>query len=285
MTKKRALITGANSGLGLATARALAHRGFDLILLVRNENKGREAQASIQKANPAIQVDLVTASLDDLESVRQAANHISTTYDRLDVLINNAGYTPAKLEFTDEGIERSFFASHVGHFALTWHLTDLLKRTAAETGDVRVITLSSAAHMGGRVERMFRRIDTLSPMWAYCDDKLANLLFAKGAAQHFNGTGVRSFSVHPGGVRTNFASDTAGVGGAIWKLMSPFLRTPEKGAETTVFLAATPLKSIGERNNGGYFADLAPKTPRNRDISDKNVQWLWDKTLALVQKK
>ncbi|KAB7731284.1 SDR family NAD(P)-dependent oxidoreductase [Rudanella paleaurantiibacter] len=280
--KKRALITGANSGIGLSTARALAHRGFDLILLVRNETKGREAQAEIQKANPNSQADLVQASLDDADSVQRAAEHIKTTYDRIDVLINNAGYTPAKLEFTDENIERSFYASHVGHFALTWYLSDILKKTAAQTGDVRIITLSSAAHMGGRVDRMFRRIDTLSPMLAYCDDKLANLLFAKGAAKHFEGTGVRSFSVHPGAVKTNFASDTKGIGGAIWKLMSPFLRTPERGAETSIFLAAAPLKSIGERNNGAYFVDMAPKTPRNRDVTDKNVQWLWEKSLKFV---
>ena len=133
MTKKLALITGANSGIGLATAKSLAHRGFDLILLVRNEKKGREAQAEIQKANPNSQVDLVMANLDDLHSVRQATDYINATYDRLDVLINNAGYTPVKLEFTADNIEKSFYASHIGHFALTWELADLLKKTAAET--------------------------------------------------------------------------------------------------------------------------------------------------------
>lgn len=280
--KKIALITGANSGIGLETAKGLAHRGFDLILLVRNEKKGREAQEIIQKANPNSRVDLLTASLDDVGSIRQVANQISATYDRLDVLVNNAGYIPAKLEFTKEGIERSFYASHVGHFALTWYLADLLRKTAAQTGDVRIITLSSGAHAGGRVDRMFRRIDNLSTMWAYCDDKLANLLFAKGAANYFDGTGVRSFSVHPGGVRTNFASDTTGLGGTLWKLMSPLLRTPEKGAETSIFLASAPLKSIGERNNGGYFNDLAPSKPRNRDVTDKNVNWLWEKTMSFI---
>ncbi|MCY7358549.1 MAG: SDR family NAD(P)-dependent oxidoreductase [Rudanella sp.] len=282
MTKKLALITGANSGIGLATAMSLAHRGFDLILLVRNEKKGSEARIELQKANPKSCIDLVIASLDDVDSVKQAAEQINTTYARLDVLINNAGYTPAKLEFNDQNIEKSFYASHVGHFALTWYLADLLKKTAAETGDVRIVTLSSAAHIGGKVSRMFRRIDNLSPMWAYCDDKLANLLFAKGAAAYFEGTGVRSFSVHPGAVRTNFASDIPGLGGTLFKLMGPLMRSPEKGAETSIFLAAAPLKSIGERNNGAYFADLAPKKPRNSDITDKNVNWLWDKTVEKI---
>ena len=282
MTKKLALITGANSGIGLATAKSLAHRGFDLILLVRNEKKGREAQAELQKANPNSIIDLVMASLDDADSVKRAAEQIKTTYERLDVLINNAGYTPAKLEFTDENIEKSFYASHVGHFSLTWYLADLLKKTASETGDVRIITLSSAAHIGGKVSRMFRRINDLSPMYAYCDDKLANVLFAKGAANYFEGTGVRSFSVHPGVVKTNFASGSTGFFKTMLSLATPFMRTPEKGAETSIFLAAAPLKSIGERNNGAYFTDLAPKTPRNSDVTDKNVNWLWEKTLEVI---
>ena len=282
MTKKLALITGANSGLGLATAKSLAHRGFDLILLVRNEKKGLVAQAELQKANPKSQIDLVIASLDDVESIKKAADHIKATYDRLDALINNAGYTPAKLEFTDENIEKSFYASHIGHFALTWYLADLLKKTAAETGDVRIVTLSSAAHMGGKVSRMFRRINDLSPMYAYCDDKLANVLFAKGAANYFDGTGVRSFSVHPGLVKTNFSGNSTGFFKTMLSLATPFMRTPEKGAETSVFLAAAPLKSIGERNNGAYFTDLAPKAPRNSDISDKNVNWLWDKSVEKI---
>jgi NAD(P)-dependent dehydrogenase (short-subunit alcohol dehydrogenase family) len=282
MTKKLALITGANSGIGLATAKALAHRGFDLILLVRNEKKGAEAQAEIQKANPNSQVDLVIASLDDIGSIKRAAEQVSTTYNRLDVLINNAGYTPVKLEFNEQNIEKSFYASHVGHFALTWYLTDLLKKTAAETGDVRVVNLSSAAHMGGKVSRMFRRIDNLSPMYAYCDDKLANVLFTKGLVNHFEGTGIRSFSVHPGVVRTNFAGDTTGFFKTMLTLAAPFMRTPEKGAETSIFLAAAPLKSIGERNNGAYFTDLTPKKTRSSDVTDKNVNWLWDKTLAVL---
>ncbi len=282
MTKKIALITGANSGIGLATAKSLAHRGFDLILLVRNEKKGTEAQAELKKANPKSRIDLVIASLDDVDSVKRAAEQISSTYNRLDVLINNAGYTPAKLEFNDQNIEKSFYASHVGHFALTWYLADLLKKTAAETDDVRLITLSSAAHTWGKVSRMFRCIDDLSPMSAYCDDKLANVLFAKGAANYFKDTGIRSYSVHPGVVKTNFAGDSTGFFKTMLGLATPFMRTPEKGAETSVFLASAPLKSIGERNNGAYFTDLAPKTPRNSDVTDKNVNWLWDTTVEKI---
>lgn len=278
---KTALITGANSGLGLATAKALAVRSFDLILLCRSEPKGRAAQAEVQRANPDVRVDLLTADLGDGDSVRRAAEQINTQYDRLDVLINNAGYTPARIEFVDE-IEKSFYASHIGHFRLTYHLLDLLKKTAARTGDVRIISLSSAGHLFGRKERFFRRIDTLGTIAAYGDDKLANLLFAKGAARQLAGTGITAYSVHPGAVRTNFGSDTPGFLGQVFKLAGPLMRTPEKGAETTVFLASAPLRTIGERNNGGYFVDSRPKSSSSRDATDANADWLWERTLAYI---
>ncbi|GAB3561444.1 SDR family oxidoreductase [Spirosoma luteolum] len=282
MGVKRAVITGANSGLGLATAKALAQRSFDLVLVCRSEERGRVAQADVQKANPAVQVDLITADLGNLESVRTAADTIAATYDRIDVLVNNAGYTPAAIEFTPEGIEKSFYASHLGHFVLTNRLIDTLKKTAAQTGDVRIINLSSAAHLLGRKARMFRHIDNLSTWAAYGDDKLANALFARALAQHLAGTGITSYSVHPGAVRTSFGSDTPGFVGQLLKLAGPLMRTPEKGAQTSVFLASAPLKAIGESNNGGYFADSRPKGSSNRDLNDANAEWLWQQSVAYL---
>jgi len=274
---KTALVTGANSGLGLATAKALAQRSFDLILVCRSEDRGKKAQAAVQQANPAVKVDLFLADLADPESVREVARAIRSAYDRIDVLINNAGYTPSSLEFVD-GVEKSFFASHVGHFILTNHLMDSLQAAGATTGDARIINLSSAAYIGGRTARFFRQLDNLSPLLAYCDDKLANLLFAKELAKRTAGQGITAYSAHPGAVKTNFGSDTLGIVGNVLMLARPFMRTSEKGAQTTVFLASAPLKSIGVSNNGGYFADSAPKRTRNRDITDEKAAWLWEKT-------
>lgn len=282
MGTKIALITGANSGLGLATAKALAQRSFDLILLCRSEQKGRDAQAEVQRANPAVAVDFVTADLADLDSVRRAAGQITTNYPKLDVLINNAGYTPARIEFID-GVEKSFYANHVGHFVLTHHLLHSLKQAGAgANGPARVISLSSVAYLGGRASRFFRKIDDLSITFAYCDDKLANLLFAHELARRTAGQGIVSYAVHPGAVRTNFGADTPGFMGKVFSLAGPLMRTPDKGAQTTVFLASAPLRSIGERNNGGYFADSAPKNTYNRDVNDEKAAWLWEKTLSFV---
>lgn len=267
--------------MGLATARALAQRSFNLVLLCRNEQKGRSAQAEVQRANPAVQVDLFTADLAELDSVRRAAEQIRAKYPVMDLLINNAGYTPARIEFVN-GIEKSFYASHIGHFVLTHHLLDSLKAAGAATGDARVISLSSAAYLGGSTARFFRKIDNLSPTLAYCDDKLANLLFARELAVRTRGQGITAYSVHPGAVRTNFGADTPGFLGRIFSLAGPLMRTPEKGAQTTVFLAAAPLKAIGERNNGGYFADSQPKKAYNRDVTDEKAAWLWEKTLPFL---
>lgn len=282
MNNKVALITGANAGLGLATAKELASRQFDLILLCRNQQRGQAAQAEVQRVNPSVTVHLITADLGDKASVQKAAKFITDTYARLDVLVNNAGYTPATIEFTQEGIEKSFYASHIGHFRLTYYLTDLLKMTAVQTSDVRIISLSSAAYALGSKNRFFRRIDNLSLFSAYGDDKLANLLFARGAARQFAGTGIRAYSVHPGAVRTNFGADTPGFVGKLFKLAGPFMRTPQQGAQTTVFLASAPLKTIGERNTGGYFADSRPKSTFTSDVTDANADWLWQKTLPFV---
>ena len=282
MKNKTVLITGANSGLGLATAKALAKKSFDLIILCRNEKKGQDAMNDIKRDTPTVKISLVLADLANLDSVREAAKKINEEYPRLDVLINNAGYTPATIEFTPDGIEKSFYASHVGHFVLTWHLLDLLKKTAAETGDVRIVNLSSAAHFLGKKARFFRHIDDLSTWSAYGDDKLANVLFTKELAYKLAGTGIRAYSVHPGAVSTNFGSDTSGFVGKLLKVASPLMRSPETGAKTSIFLASSPLKSIGERNNGNYFADSKPKAVSNGDVTDENAEWLWEKSVPFV---
>ncbi len=283
MGTKRAIITGANSGIGLATAKALATRSFDVVLLCRNEKKGQTALAAVKAANPDVQVDLITTDLANLDSVRQAATEIRQRFDRIDVLINNAGYTPATIEFASDGTELSFFASHVGHFVLTHALLDLMQQTAAKTGDVRIINLSSAAHAFGSKSRFFRHIDTMSTWAAYGDDKLANVLFTKALAKQLAGTGITAYSVHPGVVRTSFGSDTPGFIGQALKLAAPLMRSPDKGAQTSVFLASAPLKAIGASSNGGYFADSRPKRTANRDVTDANAEWLWTKSMQYVQ--
>ncbi len=269
---KTVLITGANAGLGLATATALAKRNVNLILHCRTETTGRPTVEAIQRVNPTISVDLITADLTDLVAVRQAAEVVKSRHTRIDVLINNAGYSPTQIEFVN-GIEKSFFANHVGHFVFTNALLPLLENHTDDPA--RLIMLSSSAYMAGQKARFFRRIENLSPLLAYCDGKLANLLFAQEAARRWTDRHIRAYSVHPGVVNTNFGSNMSGLGEVALRLMRPFMRSPEQGAETSVYLASAPLSSIGEANNGAYFANLRPQPTRNRDITQANGEWLW----------
>ncbi len=174
------LITGANSGIGLATAKALALQQYQLILLVRSQQKADETKAEILKHTPNAQLDFYLADLTALGSVKKAAEAIKAKYTSLDRLINNAGYSPVGISFTADGYEKSFVANHLGHFVLTMNLLDLLKKSP----ESRVINLSSAAHALGKVNRLFQKRNTkLSDMGAYGDGKLANILFTKGLAK------------------------------------------------------------------------------------------------------
>ncbi len=279
---KTALITGANVGIGLATAKALARRGFNLILLCRNETKGQEAVTAIQRINPAVTVELVLADLIDTDSIRRAAQQVSSTHQQLDVLINNAGFSPNRIEFVDN-VEKSFYANHIGHFVLTYHLLDLLKAS----GEARVINLSSAAYALGKAARFFQRNKNLSLMSAYGDGKLANILFTKELAKRYADVGITAFAVHPGVVKSNFGSNFTGTFQLLMSLARPFMRTPERGAETSVYLATAPLSVLTKLDgqaggSGGFFADLSPKLAKHGDNTSKQAADLWTKSLAFI---
>ncbi|SOD90714.1 SDR family NAD(P)-dependent oxidoreductase [Spirosoma fluviale] len=279
---KTALITGANVGIGLATAKALARRGFNLILLCRNEAKGREALTTLQRINPAVTVQLVLADLTDTESIRRAAEQVKATHSQLDVLINNAGYSPDRIEFVGS-IEKSFFANHIGHFVLTYHLLDLLKAA----GEARVINLSSAAYMLGKASRFFQHDKKLSLLAAYGDGKLANVLFTRELATRYADSGITAYAVHPGVVKSNFGSNFTGPIQLLMSMARPFMRSPERGAETSVYLATAPIDVLTRKEgkaggSGGFFADSAPKLVKHVDNINRQATDLWEKSMAFV---
>ena len=279
---KTALITGANAGIGLATAKSLARRGFNLILLCRNKEKGEGALATLKRINPAIIVELLLADLTDIDSVRRAAEQVNHTHKKLDVLINNAGYSPDRMEFIDN-IEKSFYANHIGHFVLTYHLIDLLK----SAGEARVINLSSVAYALGNASRFFQRNPKLSILSAYGDGKLANLLFTKELSKRYADSGITAYAVHPGVVDSGFGTNFTGAYGLMMAFARPFMRSLERGAETSIYLATAPLSVITKLNgkaggSGGFFADSRPKSINHRDNTNWQAAELWTKSLAFV---
>ena len=273
------LITGANSGIGLATAKALALQQYRLILLVRSQQKAEETESEILKHTPNAQLDFYLADLTDFASVKKAAEAIKAKYTSLDRLINNAGYSPVGISFTADGYEKSFVANHLGHFVLTMNLLDLLKNSS----ESRVISVSSLAHGFGKVSRLFQKKNTkLSDFAAYGDGKLANILFTKGLAKYEKESSITAYSLHPGVVKSNFGSDMGGLLKISFALGRPFMISVEKGAETSIYLATTDLQNLRFRN-GYYFAKSKPVSTYNNGITHENVEWFWQQSLEATK--
>ena len=273
------LITGANSGIGLATAKALALQQYQLILLVRSQQKADETQAEILKHTPNAQLDCYLVDLTALGSVKKAAEAIKAKYTSLDRLINNAGYSPVGISFTADGYEKSFVANHLGHFVLTMNLLNLLRKSS----ESRVINLSSAAHALGKVNRLFQKKNTkLSDMGAYGDGKLANILFTKGLAKYEKDSSITAYSVHPGVVKSNFGSDMNGFLKFGFALARPFMISVEKGAATSIYLATTDIQNLRFRN-GYYFAKSKPASIVNNGVTNESVEWFWEQSLEATK--
>jgi retinol dehydrogenase 12 len=275
---KIALITGANSGVGLATAKGLAKAGYDLILLVRSKQKAESSKNEILAAFPNTKIDFEIGDLEDVNSIVKAAENIKSRYSKIDRIINNAGYSPDSIAFTKEGYEKSFVANHLGHFALTTNLLPLI----AASGEGRIINVSSGANAFGNVARMFQKNNTtLNTMKAYGDGKLANILFTKGLAAKLGKKPVLSFSLHPGVVNSNFGANFTGFSKFMIGLMKPFMITPEKGAMTSLFLATTELSNV-HGLSGQYFDKSKVKAVNNKDLTDEYIELIWQKSEEAV---
>lgn len=242
------VVTGANSGLGLATTRALARRGAHVILAVRDEAKGRAAVAGITAEQPDARLEVRRVDLADLDSVRSFADRLHGERDRLDALVNNAGLMAPPRTLSAQGHELQFAANHLGHFALTGLLLDLL---AAGT-DPRVVTVSSLNHRKGRIR--FDDVDgarAYSPMGFYDQSKFANAVF--GHQLHLRlteaGSPVRSLLAHPGFTATNLqtSAPVALVRWVFGYLTGPLLaQRPERGALPQLYAATEPGLAGGE---------------------------------------
>nr|WP_042179623.1 oxidoreductase [Kibdelosporangium sp. MJ126-NF4]CEL13922.1 probable oxidoreductase/Short-chain dehydrogenase [Kibdelosporangium sp. MJ126-NF4]CTQ88289.1 probable oxidoreductase/Short-chain dehydrogenase [Kibdelosporangium sp. MJ126-NF4] len=199
-----AVVTGANSGLGLVTARELARAGAHVVMAVRDTDRGAGAAERIREAVPDASLELRQLDLADLASVREFAEQLADRHDGLDLLINNAGVMALPFRTTVDGFELQFGTNHLGHFALTGRLAGLLTRRAG----ARVVTVSSGLAQRGRIEFDNLQGERTYQKWAaYSNTKLANLLFAFELDRRL--TGVGSYAAHPGYADTNLQSTTA----------------------------------------------------------------------------
>jgi NAD(P)-dependent dehydrogenase (short-subunit alcohol dehydrogenase family) len=274
MQKKIALITGPTSGIGKVTARELAKRGYNLILLARNPQKADELQMEI---GDKAETSFVECDLSSLVSVQHAVEEIKANHSRIDVLINNAGMMMDEEVITKDGIEMSFQVNHLGHFLLTTGLIELLKAGK----DARVIHVSSEAHRMGkfRISQLVQP-DKFNSWVTYSNSKLANILFSNELARRLQSFGITSNALHPGVVATGFGSNNSGLSKIVMWLARPFFKSPQEGAQTSIYLATSPeVRTV----TGKYFSDLKQKSPHKDAESQLLATKLWELSEALVK--
>jgi NAD(P)-dependent dehydrogenase (short-subunit alcohol dehydrogenase family) len=280
---RTALVTGANSGIGLEAAIGLAQAGATVIAAARDPERGEAALRRIREAAPGAAVELQRLDLADLASVRQAAEEVAGRHDRLDVLVNNAGVMALPRRTTADGFEMQLGTNHLGHFALTGLLLDRLR--AAQ--DPRVVTISSGAHRAGRMrfddlqgERRYHR-------WlAYGQSKLANLLFAFELQRRADraGLSLRSMAAHPGLSGTNL--QTAGplmqgqklkarLSDVVYRLFS---QSAQRGALPTLYAATMDLPGgtyVGPNGPGEFWGSPHVVTGNARANDEEDAARLW----------
>lgn len=272
MEGKRVLITGGNSGIGIVTATALAQQGAEVVLACRDTAKTTAALKVINAgaSTPAINLPV---ELDNLESVRKLAANFLGRYDRLDVLINNAGVFPPKQRTTVDGFEMQMGVNHLSHFLLTNLLLDCLKASSP----ARVVTVSSKLHKAGEIDfEVFKGYEKYNSQSAYNSSKLANVLFGIELARQLEGTGVTSNVLHPGAVSTDIIRDLPWL---LRKIIGMIFISPEKGALTNIMLASDP--ALVETN--GKYYDQCELTDFSSQADDRVLcKKLWDVSAELT---
>ncbi|KQY84413.1 short-chain dehydrogenase [Paenibacillus sp. Root52] len=235
-----AIVTGANSGMGLSTTIELARKGYHVIMACRSEQRGQEALQEALRQSNSTAIELMLCDLGSLDSIRRFAHSFNERYDTLDVLMNNAGVVMVKRKETSDGFEQSIGINHLGHFLLTLLLIPPLRR--AQQG--RIVNVSSGAYKAGKIHfedpHLHKRYN---PIKGYAQSKLANVLFTRILARKVADSRIIVNCLHPGAVGTSIGVDrNTGFGTRIMAIVGklPFFLTPEEGAKTAIYLATSP---------------------------------------------
>lgn len=275
MHGKTVLVTGANSGIGLATAKGLAAKGAQVVMLCRSREKGEAARAEVISATGNNEVYLILADLGIQAQIHRAAEEFKAQFKRLDVLINNAAIIPAKREVTADGLETQFAVNHLSYFLLTHLLLDVMKASAP----ARIINVSSNLHERGKIDfddlQSSRSYSMMG--WAhYGSTKLMNILFTFELARRLKGTGITVNALHPGVIGTNLSRTMPKWMHRIYTAVMP---KPEDGAKTSIYLATSPEIAA---TTGEYFANCKI-TPTAETAHDQaTAVRLWDVSAKMV---
>jgi NAD(P)-dependent dehydrogenase (short-subunit alcohol dehydrogenase family) len=281
---RTAVVTGASAGIGRAAAVALAGLGWRVIGVGRDPVRSAAAEAEIRAAAaPSARVSFVRADFDRMSEVARAAREIAALAPSIDVLINNAGGVRDRLVVTADGTEATFAANHLAPFLLTRELLPVLRATARSRppGTVRVIAVSSSGHAfcAGMNWDDLNLLGSFSTAAAYCQAKLANILYTRELQCRAAADGIVAQCMHPGVVDSNFMSHADDVMRNYMKTQQA--QSPEQAARTLVFLATSPEAG---RDGGRYFHDGAEVAPAPQALDRAAARRLWEETEKLLAK-
>jgi NAD(P)-dependent dehydrogenase (short-subunit alcohol dehydrogenase family) len=285
MKGKICIVTGSSSGIGKETATSLAKMGATIVMVVRDRERGEKARREIVKQTGNNCVDLMICDLSSIDSIRRFTKEFKKKYDRLDVLVNNAGGLFNKREVTAEGFERTLAVNYLGPFLLTHELLDLLKSSAPS----RIITVSSGLAKNGQVdlddlqsEKNYAGTKAYSRVRApvYANTKLMLMIFTYELARRLKGSGVAANVLMPGFVATNLGKNSGSLSSSImFKLVRPMQVSAKKGAETSVYLASSDdVKDV----TGKCFAKKKEVTTCTASYDEELQKRLWNKTESML---
>ena len=276
MKGKTVVITGGTSGIGEIAVEQLAQMGARIVLIARDKSRGEATLAQLRERAPSLAHTVHYADLARIPEMKRVAAQIAGSEPRIDVLINNAGAMFGSRQLTGDGLEYTFALNHMAYFVVTEGLRERLQASAP----ARVINTSSGAHRGARLDfEDLQLVKDFSAMKAYGRSKLCNILFTREFARRLHGTGVTANCLHPGFVATRFGDQSGGLISRFIGLAKLFAISPEKGAETLVYLASSP--DVAE-TTGAYFYKCRPVTLSQAALDDRAAMLLWERSEALA---
>jgi len=276
LQNKVALITGGTSGIGEVAAEKLAEMGARIVLVARDRSRGEGTLARLREKAPGLAHTVHYADLTRISEMKRVAAEVAEAEPRIDVLVNNAGAMFSTRKLTEDGLETTFALNHMAYFVVTQGLRERLVASAP----ARVVSTASAAHQGARLDfDDLQLAKGFGPMKAYGRSKLCNILFTRDLARRLHGTGVTANCLHPGFVATRFGDQSGGVISRFVGLAKLFAISPEKGAETIIYLASSPEVA---NVTGKYFYKCRPTTPSAPALDDRAALALWERSAVLA---
>ncbi len=273
---KTVLLTGATNGVGLAAALELARRGADVLLCGRNAGRGRDALAAVRSAAAGGHHEFLLADFTSMDAVDAAADAFLASGRPLHVLLNNAGVMNAQRRLTADGFEEMLAVNHLAHYLLTRRVLGRMR----ESAPARIVHVASNAHHFCKGMRWgdLHLEQEFSPFPAYGHSKLANILFSDELARRLQGSAISSNALHPGGVASGIGKNNGRVARIATAIAKPFMRSPQKGADTAVWLACEADAEI----TGGYFIDRKPVARRSWACDADAARKLWEVSEQLL---